>query len=76
MYLMGQLFAAFYFVLLCVHGGWPIGAGYVFESAVEVVNAFDFEILSWELGAGSSDPGADEGPAMICRPFRFPVAAD
>jgi hypothetical protein len=50
--------------------------GYVFESAVEVVNAFDFEILSWELGAGSSDPGADEGPAMICRPFRFPVAAD
>jgi hypothetical protein len=58
MYLMGQLFAAFYFVLLCVHGGWPIGAGYVFESAVEVVNAFDFEILSWELGAGSWEPGA------------------
>ena len=61
MYLMGQLFAAFYFVLLCVHGGWPIGAGYVFESAVEVVNAFDFEILSWELGAGSRELGSGSG---------------
>ena len=45
MYLMGQLFVAFYSVLLCVHGGSPMGAGYVFESTVEVVNAFDFKIL-------------------------------
>jgi hypothetical protein len=45
MYLMGQLFVAFYFVLLCVHGGSPMGAGYVFESTVEVVNAFDFKML-------------------------------
>jgi hypothetical protein len=68
MYLMGQLFAAFYFVLLCVHGGSPMGGSYVFESAVEVVNAFDSKILSWELGAGSSEPA---GPAKFCRPSGF-----
>jgi hypothetical protein len=40
------------------------GVGYLFENAVEVVNECDSEVV---LTA--------KGPAVDCRPFRFPAAA-
>jgi hypothetical protein len=38
--------AAFYFVFKCVRCASGVSGGYVFESKVEVVNAFDSKILA------------------------------
>jgi hypothetical protein len=42
--------AAFYFVFKCVRCASGVSGGYVFESKVEVVNAFDSKILARAMG--------------------------
>ena len=70
--------AAFYFVFKCVRCASGVGGSYVFESKVEVVNAFDSKILARETGGGwrkTSEKRANNerearrafGPSHICQ---------
>jgi hypothetical protein len=58
MYLISRLFASKYFVLLCVRCGLAAGGGYLFAYKVEVVDAYDFTILSPQAAACSPQSAA------------------